>query len=194
MATTCAYTKPSGGRSWNYQLLKMAALLQSCTKQEMRSVIRFLNAEGAKPVEMYRRMLAKYISRMNETQVYEWVQKFKNGAQSAEESPRPGQAHRVVTPEMIAAVDDLIRENRRITINEIAMEMKIRRCTWTSLQIGWGGKGGGTWLAGTATKIIFLRRNLCLSGTLEEMCRTWQGLHWNWCHCTLSVFPINHFI
>jgi hypothetical protein len=51
----------------------MAAALQSCTKQEMRSVIRFLNAEGNKPVEMYRRMLAKYISCMNEMQVYEFL-------------------------------------------------------------------------------------------------------------------------
>jgi hypothetical protein len=56
--------------------------------------------------------------------------------QSVEDSPRPGQAHRVITPEMIAAVDDLIRENRRITISETAMEMKIRRSTWTTLQIG----------------------------------------------------------
>jgi hypothetical protein len=66
---------------------------------EMRSVIRFLNAEGAKPVAIYTRMLAKYgASCMSKTQVYEWVQKFKNGVQSVEDSPRPGQAHRVVTP------------------------------------------------------------------------------------------------
>jgi hypothetical protein len=91
----------------------------------MRSVIRFLNAEGDKPVEIYTRMLAKYgASCMSKTQVYEWVQKFKNGVQSVEDSPRPGQARRVVTPEMIAAVDGLIRENRRLTISETAMEMK----------------------------------------------------------------------
>jgi hypothetical protein len=50
----------------------MATPLQSCTKQEMRSVIQFLNAEGAKPVEIYIRMLAKYgASCMSKTQVYE---------------------------------------------------------------------------------------------------------------------------
>jgi hypothetical protein len=70
-------------------------------------------------------MLAKYgASCMSKTQVCEWVQKFKNGIQSVEDSPRPGQAHRFVTPEMIAAVDDLRRENRCITISETAMEMK----------------------------------------------------------------------
>jgi hypothetical protein len=57
--------------------------------------------------------------------VYEWVQKFKNGVQRAEDSPWPAHAHRVITPEMIAAVDDLIRKNRLITISEIAMEIRI---------------------------------------------------------------------
>jgi hypothetical protein len=38
----------------------MVAPLESCTKQEMHSVIRFFNAEGAKPVETYTKMLAKY--------------------------------------------------------------------------------------------------------------------------------------
>jgi hypothetical protein len=80
---------------------KMAALLQSCTKQEMRSVIRFLDAEGAKQVEIYTRMLAKYGAPcVSKTKVYpEWIQKFKNVVQSFEESPRSGQAHRVATPE-----------------------------------------------------------------------------------------------
>jgi histone-lysine N-methyltransferase SETMAR len=104
----------------------MAAYLQLCTKQEMQSMIRFLDAQGAKPMEIYTRMLAKYgASCMSKTQVYEWVQKFKNRVQSVEDSPRPGQAHRGITPEMIAAVDYLTRENRCITISDIATEMKI---------------------------------------------------------------------
>jgi hypothetical protein len=71
LLATCGYTKPSHGRSWNYQL-KMATPLQSCTKQEMWSVIQFPNAEGAKPVEIYIRMLAKYgASCMSKTSL--WV-------------------------------------------------------------------------------------------------------------------------
>jgi hypothetical protein len=38
----------------------MAAPVQACTKQEMRSVIRMLNAEDAKLMEIYTKMLAKY--------------------------------------------------------------------------------------------------------------------------------------
>jgi hypothetical protein len=62
---------------------------------------------------------------MSKTQVYEWVQKFKNGVRTVEDSPRPGQAHRVITSEMIVAVDDLIRENLRITISAIAMKISV---------------------------------------------------------------------
>jgi hypothetical protein len=88
-------------------------------------VIRFINAKGAKPAETYTRMLAKYgASCVSKTQVYEWVQNFKNGVQSVEDSPRPGQAHRVITPEMIVAAGDLIRECHRRTISKTAMEMK----------------------------------------------------------------------
>jgi len=43
-----------------------------------------------------------------------------NGISSVRDSPRPGQAHPVVTPEAIAAVGAIVKENRRVTVNEIA--------------------------------------------------------------------------
>ena len=46
-------------------------------------------------------------------QVYEWTRKFINAI-------RLGQAHRVVTPEVIAAVEAIVKENRRVTLNEKA--------------------------------------------------------------------------
>jgi len=39
-------------------------------------------------------------------------------------------------------------------------------------------KGGGVWLADTGTIRLLLQTNLYLSGTLEEVCRTWWELHW----------------
>ena len=53
-------------------------------------------------------------------QVYEWNRKFMNGISSITDSPRPGQAHQVVSPETIAAVDAIMKENRRVTVDEIA--------------------------------------------------------------------------
>jgi hypothetical protein len=43
-----------------------------------------------------------------------------NVISSVTDSPRPGQAHQVVTPEAIAAVEAIVKENRRVTVNEIA--------------------------------------------------------------------------
>jgi len=56
-------------------------------------------------------------------QVNEWSRKFLNGAGSVTDSPRPGQAHRVVTPEAIAAVEAIVKENRRVTVHEIAAHL-----------------------------------------------------------------------
>jgi len=53
-------------------------------------------------------------------QEYEWTRKFMDGISSVTDSPRPGQAHRVVTSEAIAAVEAIMKENRRVTVNEIA--------------------------------------------------------------------------
>jgi len=43
-----------------------------------------------------------------------------NGISSVTVSPRPGQAHPVVTPEVIAAAEAIVKENRRVTVSEIA--------------------------------------------------------------------------
>ena len=46
-----------------------------------------------------------------------------NGISSVTDSPRPRQAHRVVSPEVIAAVEAFVMENRRVTVNEIAAHL-----------------------------------------------------------------------
>jgi len=99
----------------------MAVPLQQCTKQEQRSVVRFLFSEGVKPIEINRRMRIQYGDRcMSRSQVYEWTEKFKNGVTSVEDSPRLGPAFTAVTEDNIPAVQNMIRKNRRITIKEVA--------------------------------------------------------------------------
>ena len=46
-----------------------------------------------------------------------------NGISSVTDSPRSGQAHRVVTREAIAAVEATMKENRRVTVNDIAAHL-----------------------------------------------------------------------
>ena len=91
--------------------VKMAAPLATCTKEEQRSVIRFLSSEGLKHIEIHRRMKVQCGDAcLSLHQVYEWTGKFMNGISSVKDSPRPGQAHRVVTPEAIAAVEAIMKE------------------------------------------------------------------------------------
>ena len=48
-----------------------------------------------------------------------------NGISSVTESPRPDQAHRVLIPEAIAAVEAIVKENHHAIVNEIAAHLDI---------------------------------------------------------------------
>jgi len=64
-------------------------------------------------------------------QVYEWTGKFMNGTSSVTDSPRPGQAHRVVTPKGIPVAEANLTENRRVTVNEWRLHGKMMSlCTF----------------------------------------------------------------
>jgi hypothetical protein len=60
---------------------------------------------------------------MSCTQVYEWTEKFKNGITSVEDSPRLCPAF---TEDNIAAMENVIRENRRTKVKEVASLLDIR--------------------------------------------------------------------
>jgi len=77
-----------------------------------------------KPIKIHRQIKGKYADAcLPLQQVYEWVRKFMNGISSVTDSSRPDQAHRILTPEAIAAVEAIVKENRRVTANEIAAHM-----------------------------------------------------------------------
>jgi len=104
--------------------VKMVAPLATYSKEEQSSVIRILRSEGVKPIEIHRRMEVQYGDVcLSLHQVYEWSRKFLNGVSSVTDSTRPGQAHRIVTPEAIAAVEAIVKENRRVTVPEIAAHL-----------------------------------------------------------------------
>jgi len=68
----------------------MDALLQECTIEEQRGIVRFLWA-GVKPVEIQRRMLAQYRqSTMIQRKFYEWVKRFKSGRTRVTDEGRSG--------------------------------------------------------------------------------------------------------
>jgi transposase len=77
-----------------------------------------------KPIKIHQQMEVQYGNAcLSLQQVYKWSRKFLNGISSVTDSPRPGQAHRVVTQEAIAAVEAIVKENRRVTVHEIAARL-----------------------------------------------------------------------
>ena len=62
---------------------------------------------------------------VSHTQVHEWTEKFKNGVTSVEDSPPPGPVFTAVTEDNIAAVKNVIRENRRVTVKEVSSLLDI---------------------------------------------------------------------
>ena len=95
-------------------------------REEQRGVVRFLVAEGAETRQIYRRMSAVYGEHcMFLTSVHEWQKRFLEGRASLQDYSRPGQSHRAITPDVIARIDGVIRENRRVTEEQIRVQVGI---------------------------------------------------------------------
>ncbi|GBM85844.1 hypothetical protein AVEN_37491-1 [Araneus ventricosus] len=61
--------------------------------------------------------------------IFRWCQRYGAGCANIKDLPRPGQEHVVTNSATISAVDELIRQNRRITRREIPVELPISKGT-----------------------------------------------------------------
>jgi len=108
----------------------MTTRLANSSCLEQRGVIRFLLAESVKPCEILSRMQRQYgPSCMSRANFYKWVQAFKDGRESITDDLRSGRPVDVSTPETVQAVEDLIRSDRRVTLDEIATKLDISHGT-----------------------------------------------------------------
>ena len=100
---------------------------------EMRSVIRFLNAKNMKPVEIHRQLCDGYGEHaMSSSMVRRWLRLFSEGCENVHDDPRSGRPS-VVNEDLVRAVEEKIRENRRFTITSISLHFS-SNFTVTSLQ------------------------------------------------------------
>ena len=58
-------------------------------------------------------------------QVYDWDRKFKSGVSGVADAACLGRPHTADTPEMVAGVERVLRENHRITLDEVVSELNI---------------------------------------------------------------------
>jgi transposase len=92
-----------------------------CNNEEMRGVIRFLFAEGVKPVEIIRRMQAQYGHNcLSRSKIYKWIGHFKKGRTSVCDEERSGRLSTSRTENSIQTVERMVRENRGITVGDTA--------------------------------------------------------------------------
>ncbi|GBM18392.1 hypothetical protein AVEN_72735-1 [Araneus ventricosus] len=61
--------------------------------------------------------------------IFRWCQRYEAGHVNIRDLPRPGQAHVVTNNATISAVNELIRQNRRITTHRIAVQLSISKGT-----------------------------------------------------------------
>ncbi|GBN97378.1 hypothetical protein AVEN_183614-1 [Araneus ventricosus] len=102
--------------------------MMNSSRSALRAVIQFLRAEKEHASQIYRWMkevhveqcLARYI-------VFWWCQHYEEGRVNIKDLPRSGQTHVVTNSVTISVVDELIRQNRRITTHEIAVELSISK-------------------------------------------------------------------
>ena len=59
------------------------------------------------------------------TTVYKWIQRFKEGRDDFEDDPCSGRPGTSKNDEIIEAAQNLIEEDRRITVNQIATSLDI---------------------------------------------------------------------
>jgi len=91
-----------------------------------RAVIEFLVLEGRNGKEIDERLRAVYgTSAPSTATVYNWVREVKNGRQSLEDDPRTGGPRTAVTEAKVAAVLAMVKEDRQITIAQLAESLGI---------------------------------------------------------------------
>lgn len=91
-----------------------------------RIIIKFLTNEGVKPSEIFVRLTTQFGDKtLSRSQVYDWVNKFKGGRETVENESHNRRPRTSLTNENICAVRELLENDRRLTIDEIASEVGI---------------------------------------------------------------------
>jgi hypothetical protein len=97
----------------------MSARLSVCTKEEQRSVIRFLWVEGVKGAKIHTRLCTEYRDNaLPRRSVYEWIEMFKNGWTSVMDAERSGQPSTSKTDEKLEEAKAIIHADRGVTIKK----------------------------------------------------------------------------
>lgn len=97
-------------------------------KTEYRAIIKFLVLERQKATDIHQRLVNVYgDAAPSLATVSRWVSEFKRGRSSIEDEPRSGAPSSSVTPELIAATEELVMNDRTITLEKLAGQLGISK-------------------------------------------------------------------
>jgi histone-lysine N-methyltransferase SETMAR len=95
-------------------------------KIEQRICIKFCQKLGDSCMETFHKLVRVYGDTcMSRASVYDWYKRFQGGRETVESDQRSGRPSTSRNDENVAAVRAKIRENRRLTIREIAKDIQI---------------------------------------------------------------------
>jgi histone-lysine N-methyltransferase SETMAR len=90
-------------------------------KTEYRAVIKFFVKEGLTPNEIHSKFIKVYgDSSPSFSTNQKWAAEFKRGRTSLEDDPREGRPKSATAPEIIEQVHDMLLDDRRMKVREIA--------------------------------------------------------------------------
>ena len=75
---------------FEWEVFEMAAPIQSPTKSAVHSLIWFINAEGERPAEIHKQIVAVYCNVMNRQNVTKWCREFSEGRTDVHDEQRSG--------------------------------------------------------------------------------------------------------
>ena len=102
------------------QRLKMETLIPALANCEVRSVIKFLNAQSIAPIEIRRQLCQFYSSNvMSKQLVRRWCRQFTAGRQHVHDVERSGRPS-IITDDLVELVRKRIMENRCFRITELS--------------------------------------------------------------------------
>jgi hypothetical protein len=102
-------------------IVKIVTVLEVCTTEKQRSVVRFLWAKGPNANDVHKEMFPVYGGKcLSCKAVHNWVEKFSQDRLKVADDGRPCRTVEITTEATVQGVEELIRAERRITINSVA--------------------------------------------------------------------------
>lgn len=91
-----------------------------------RIIIKFLTREGVKATEIFQRLTAQFGDQtLSRTRVFAWHKEFKEGREHAENQGHDRRPRTSITDENIRAVRDILADDRRARVSDIAEQVGI---------------------------------------------------------------------